>query len=89
MSSSKDLPPHTLELINRSTSLNGLHIFNPTKSAITSSCTPLLKSIQLAKIRLKITGGNKGGFEALGGNVTYVLFYFLILLNGIPYKTYT
>ena len=34
------------------------------------------------------TGGNKGGFEALEGNVTYVLFYFLILLKVIPYKTY-
>jgi rRNA-processing protein FCF1 len=43
------IPPHVKELTERPISQNGLHIFNPCKSAITASCSPVLKSIQIAK----------------------------------------
>ena len=42
-------PPHVKELTERPTSQNGLHILNPCKSAITASCAPVLKSIQIVK----------------------------------------
>ena len=42
------IPPHVIELSTRPTSQNGIHLLNSCKSAITASCAPLLKSIQIA-----------------------------------------
>lgn len=38
-----------MELISRPISQNSLHLLNPTRSAISASCAPLLKSIYIAK----------------------------------------
>ena len=38
-----------MKLISRPLSQNGLHILNPTRSAISASCAPLLRSIYIAK----------------------------------------
>ena len=43
------IPQHVKELSERPTSQNGLHLLNPSKSAITATCAPILKSIQMAK----------------------------------------
>ena len=44
LAATKDIPKYVMELISRPLSQNGLHILNPTRSAISASCTPLLRS---------------------------------------------
>ena len=43
------IPPYVKELTERPTSQNGIHLLNPCKSAISASCAPVIKSIQIAK----------------------------------------
>lgn len=43
------IPEYVIELISRPTSQNGKHILSPVKSAISASCAPLMRSIQMAK----------------------------------------
>ena len=43
------IPEYVIELISRPTSQNGIHILSPVKSAISASCAPLMRSIQMAK----------------------------------------
>ena len=54
MASSDDIPEYIMELACRPTSQNGLQLSNPQKSSISASCTPLLKSIQMAKFGIKL-----------------------------------
>ena len=49
ISASDIIPQYVIELISRPTSQNGIHILNPVKSAISASCAPLMRSIQIAK----------------------------------------
>ena len=49
MAATNEIPEYVNELISRPSSQNGLHILNPTKSSISASCAPLLRSIYIAK----------------------------------------
>ena len=45
-----DIPAYALALAARPSSHNGLHLLNPTLSAIPAACVPLMKSIAFATI---------------------------------------
>ena len=49
MAATDEIPEYVTELISRPSSQNGIHILNPTRSAISASCAPLLRSIYIAK----------------------------------------
>ena len=49
MAATYEIPEYVIELITRPSSQNGIHIINPTRSSISASCAPLLRSIYIAK----------------------------------------
>ena len=54
MASSDNIPDYVIELACRPISQNGLQLGNTKKSSISTACTPLLKSIQIAKYGIKL-----------------------------------
>ena len=54
MANTTNLPVYVKELTCRPVWQNGIHIMNPKYSAITASCSPLIKSIQLSELRLPL-----------------------------------